>query len=136
MTTSQAVTLIVIAVIGHLMALFWFQAKKREIAICRRTIYELPAGDQQVKQEIRNSLLIPMHAVVLALPLAVGFFQNTGMTSFLYTVAITFVWAEIWHYSSHRAMHHRKLHWIHLEHHKSRINTPFTALSFSFTEKS
>ena len=27
------------------------------------------------------------------------------------------------------------LHWIHAEHHKSHINSPFTAISFSFSEK-
>jgi sterol desaturase/sphingolipid hydroxylase (fatty acid hydroxylase superfamily) len=35
----------------------------------------------------------------------------------------------------HRAFHLRSLHWIHLEHHKSRLNSAFTAISFSFTEK-
>jgi Delta7-sterol 5-desaturase len=43
--------------------------------------------------------------------------------------------AEIWHYASHRAFHLRSLHWIHVEHHKSRVNSPFTAISFSFPEK-
>lgn len=135
MTLTQFFILIVIASIGHLMALFWYHAKKHGLAICRRTIYELSASEAQVKQEIKNSLLIPMHAVLLVIPLSAGYFRNTDLNSFLYTVILTFVWAEIWHYSSHRAMHLRSLHWIHLEHHKSRINTPFTALSFSFTEK-
>jgi sterol desaturase/sphingolipid hydroxylase (fatty acid hydroxylase superfamily) len=48
---------------------------------------------------------------------------------------MTAVWAEIWHYFSHRAFHLNKLHWIHEKHHKSQINSPFTAISFSFTEK-
>jgi sterol desaturase/sphingolipid hydroxylase (fatty acid hydroxylase superfamily) len=41
----------------------------------------------------------------------------------------------VWHYGSHRAFHLRALHWIHLEHHKSRLNSCLTAISFSFTEK-
>ena len=32
-------------------------------------------------------------------------------------------------------MHLKSLHWIHVEHHKSHVNSPFTAISFSFTEK-
>ncbi len=32
-------------------------------------------------------------------------------------------------------MHWNALHWIHAEHHKSHINSPFTAISFSFSEK-
>ena len=44
-------------------------------------------------------------------------------------------WAEIWHYLSHRIFHLRKFHWIHKEHHKSRLCSPFTAISFSFVEK-
>ena len=48
---------------------------------------------------------------------------------------LTTVWAEIWHYVSHRAFHTRPLHWIHLEHHRSHVNTWMTAISFSFPEK-
>ena len=32
-------------------------------------------------------------------------------------------------------MHLPALHWIHAEHHKSRLNSPLTAISFSFSEK-
>ena len=31
--------------------------------------------------------------------------------------------------------HIKPLHWIHAEHHRSHLNTPFTAISFSFFEK-
>ncbi len=41
----------------------------------------------------------------------------------------------MWHYGSHRAFHLSALHWIHVEHHKSHLNSAFTAISFSFTEK-
>src|SRR5262249_6840181 len=64
-----------------------------------------------------------------------GFFQNGSWTSFILSLLGTTIWAEIWHYGSHRAFHLSALHWIHLEHHKSHLNTPFTAVSFSFSEK-
>jgi len=42
---------------------------------------------------------------------------------------------EIWHYGSHRLFHLKRFHWMHAEHHKSHLNSPFTAISFSFSEK-
>jgi lathosterol oxidase len=77
----------------------------------------------------------PIHAVLLGAFLYGGFFTNRGWLSFAATLALAFIWAEVWHYVSHRAMHLKPLHWIHVEHHKSHINSPFTAISFSFTEK-
>jgi Delta7-sterol 5-desaturase len=117
------------------MALLWYLAYKRRWKICERTIYDLPINEEQVRREVKNSLHTPMHAVILAVFLYFGFFSNTSLASFVYSGLGTAIWAEIWHYGSHRAFHLRALHWIHLEHHKSRLNSPFTAISFSFTEK-
>lgn len=134
-TAPQVVILLLIATLGHLMALLWYLAHKYRWKICARTIYDLPIGAEQMKREIRNSLHAPMHAVILAAFLYLGFFRNASVSSFFYTGIATTIWAEIWHYGSHRAFHLRALHWIHLEHHKSRLNSPLTAISFSFTEK-
>jgi sterol desaturase/sphingolipid hydroxylase (fatty acid hydroxylase superfamily) len=95
----------------------------------------LPIDQQQIKRELRNSLHAPIHAVILAAFLYLGFFEDTSLASFFYSAVVTTIWAEIWHYVSHRAFHLRALHWIHLEHHKSRLNSFLTAISFSFTEK-
>ena len=84
---------------------------------------------------MRNSLHAPIHAVILAAFLYLGFFKDTSFASFFYSALLTTIWAEVWHYGSHRAFHLRALHWIHLEHHKSRLNSFLTAISFSFTEK-
>lgn len=135
LTTPQVVTLLLIATLGHLMASFWYLAGRYRWKICERTIYDLPIGAEQIKREIKNSLHAPMHAVILAAFLYAGFFTNTSWDSFFYSGIATAIWAEIWHYASHRAFHLRALHWIHLEHHKSHLNSPFTAISFSFTEK-
>jgi sterol desaturase/sphingolipid hydroxylase (fatty acid hydroxylase superfamily) len=117
------------------MALLWYVAHKNKWRICERTIYDLPIDDKQIRRELKNSLHAPIHAVILTAFLLLGFFKNTSLVSWLSTAAATTIWAEIWHYASHRAFHLRALHWIHLEHHKSHLNSPFTAMSFSFTEK-
>jgi sterol desaturase/sphingolipid hydroxylase (fatty acid hydroxylase superfamily) len=135
MTLTQWIVLFVVAGLGHLMAYFWYLAKKQEWRICQRTIYDLPSGKRQTTRELKNSIHTPLHAVLLGLCLAAGLFQNTSATSFWLSALGMTVWAEIWHYFSHRAFHLKALHWIHAEHHKSRLNTPFTAISFSFTEK-
>lgn len=137
-STSELIVLGVIATLGHIMAFFWYVTgrykAKYDWKVCTRTIYNLPIRDQQVVREFKNSLLTPMHAIILGGLLYLGFFQNVSLLSYVLSLTATFVWSEIWHYSSHRAYHIRVLHWIHVEHHKSALNTPFTGLSFSFQE--
>lgn len=135
LTTPEVVSLLAVAVLGHAMALFWYIAGKLQWKLCARKIYDLPINSEQIKRELRNSIHAPMHAVILAAFLLVGFFKNTTWASFFYTALLTTAWAEIWHYFSHRAFHLRSLHWIHVEHHKSHLNSPITAISFSFSEK-
>lgn len=134
-TSGEWVALIVIFALGHLMAFFWYKGKKHDWKICRRAIYDLEPKDSQLKRELRNSLHTPLHAIMLAGLLVAGFFDNTSLISLFVTALCATIWAEIWHYFSHRAMHWPSLHWIHAEHHKSMLNTPFTAISFSFSEK-
>lgn len=134
-SATEIVTLVVIALLGHVMALFWYLAVRKRWRIAERTIYDLPIGAEQLSREMKNSLHAPIHAVILAAFLLLGLFDDTSFVSFFYSAALTTVWAEIWHYASHRAFHLRPLHWIHLEHHKSHLNSWFTAISFSFSEK-
>src|SRR5579862_6358311 len=131
----QLAVLLVIAVLGHVMAFTWYLAARQKWRICQRTIYALPINQAQTARELRNSLHAPTHAVILAVFLYLGFFRNDSWTSFLVSAAGTFLWAEVWHYASHRAFHLKPLHWIHAEHHRSRLNSPFTAVSFAFSEK-
>lgn len=135
MTACEAAILLFVAVVGHLMALFWLVVEEYDVDLSRDKIYELPIKDPQVRRELKNSLHTPMHAIVLCFFLLTGFFENRSGGSFVMTLLLTAVWAEIWHYASHRAFHLKSLHWIHAEHHKSRLSSPFTALSFSFSEK-
>jgi len=134
-SASEIFILLVIAVLGHAMAFFWFFATKFKWAICRRTIYDLPFKEGQIERELINSLHAPTHAVVLFAFLVLGFFTNRSWVSLMLSLVVTAVWAEIWHYGSHRAFHLKALHWIHVEHHKSLLNSPFTAISFSLWEK-
>lgn len=124
-----------VGIMGHLMAAFWIYANKRKWSIIKRTIFDMPISNKQLMRELKNSWHSPVHAIMLGAFLSAGFFQATGALSFLLSGLLTALWAEIWHYVSHRAFHHPSLHWIHAEHHKSHLNSPLTAISFSFTEK-
>jgi sterol desaturase/sphingolipid hydroxylase (fatty acid hydroxylase superfamily) len=134
-TTLELVVLFLIAVIGHAMALFWIYARKADLPISRRAIYSIDISDRQITREMRNSLNQPIHAASLGLALWFGFFENTSFLSLVYTLVLTTIWTEIWHYASHRAFHLPALHWIHREHHRSHVNSPFSAMSFSLSEK-
>ena len=135
MTAGEAAILCAVATVGHLMALFWLCVDEYEVDLTRARIYDLPIKDPQVRRELKNSLHTPLHAVLLCAFLLLGCFGERTILGFVATLLLTAVWAEIWHYWSHRAFHLDALHWIHAEHHKSRLSSPFTALSFSFWEK-
>ncbi|MGD9783629.1 MAG: sterol desaturase family protein [Hyphomicrobiaceae bacterium] len=135
MTWGEITALIVIATLGHVMAAFWYAAYRGEWTFCSKKIYAIKISDKQLRRELLNSIHTPIHAVILAAFMLLGFFAERSWTGFFATLALAFVWAEVWHYVSHRAFHLKPLHWIHAEHHKSHINSPFTAISFSFWEK-
>jgi sterol desaturase/sphingolipid hydroxylase (fatty acid hydroxylase superfamily) len=116
-TAPEIVVLLMVGTLGHAMALIWYLAAKNKWKLCERTIYDMPIGDPQVRRELRNSWHAPIHAVILAVLLILGLFANTTLSSFAYSALAT------------------TFHWIHVEHHKSRLNSWLTAISFSFTEK-
>ena len=134
-TAAEWIVLLVVATLGHVMALIWYVAVKNRWRVSERVIYDLPIGQEQLRRELTNTLHAPIHAIILALFLAAGLFENTTPLSFVLTAIGTALWAEVWHYGSHRAFHLQPLHWIHVEHHRSHLNSPFTAISFSFLEK-
>jgi sterol desaturase/sphingolipid hydroxylase (fatty acid hydroxylase superfamily) len=125
--THQLVLLLIIAVLGHVMAVVWYLAGAYQWSIAARTIYDMPIGREQIRREFKNSLHAPMHAVMLAPLLYFGFFANTTWLTLILSLVVATVWAEIWHYASHRAFHLEWLHWIHKEHHKSHVNSWLTA---------
>jgi len=135
MTTDVIVSLAIVAVLGHAMAAVWYAAYKGDWSICNKKIYSITFNEKQLRREFWNSLHTPLHAVILAGCVYAGLFASRGWPSFYISLLVAFIWAEVWHYVSHRAMHIKALHWIHVEHHKSHINSPLTAISFSFSEK-
>ena len=132
---AEWTALLVVALLGHLMAEFWCHALRRRWPVCARTIFDLPIDERQLRRERRNARHAPLPAVILLLSLTAGAFSGTSWVSFGMSLLVTTVWAEVWHYASHRAMHRAPLLAIHREHHASHLNTPYTALSFSFPEK-
>ena len=135
MSYAEIWALLLIATMGHVMAAIWYLAYRNEWTFCSKKIYAIKIGEKQLRRELLNSIHSPIHAVLLAAFLYAGLFAERSWTGFFITLVIAFVWAEIWHYVSHRAFHLKSLHWIHAEHHKSHVNSPFTAISFSFWEK-
>ncbi len=132
---NHLVTLIIVAVANHIIVFSFIQLYKSKKV---RRIYNLEASQEQLREELNNSFLTsPVHAVLIGLALYSGFLKESATTwiNFSYTFLIVFVWTEIWHYFSHRAMHHKSLLWIHREHHKSKITNPLSSISFSFIEK-
>lgn len=132
---NHVMELVFLAVSNHLIVFgFILLYKSKKV----RRIYNLQASQEQLKEELMNSFLTsPLHSVLIWLALYSGFLvdHTTTILNFTYTFAIVFVWTEIWHYFSHRAMHHKALLWIHREHHKSKITNPMSSISFSFMEK-
>jgi sterol desaturase/sphingolipid hydroxylase (fatty acid hydroxylase superfamily) len=135
MIMAKIIILFVIATLPHAMALFWYLAGRNKWKVCERTIYDLPIDSKQIRRELKTSMSMPIHAVILGTFVYLGFFRNESVSSGIVSALITTIWAEIWHYGSHRAFHLSALHWIHVEHHRSLLNSPFTAISFSFWEK-
>ena len=92
MIAAPLIVLLVIAVLGHVMALIWYLAvtpledQRGGSTTCR--------SDAQISRELRNSLHAPIHAVILAAFLLLGFFTNTSVGSFFDTALLTTVWAE------------------------------------------
>lgn len=129
------ITLAILAVANHVIVFgFILLYKSKKV----RRVYNLHADQEQLREELNNSWLTsPLHSVLIGTALYTNFLVAAPETwlVFVYTFLIVFVWTEIWHYFSHRAMHHKSLLWIHREHHKSKVTNPLSSISFSFLEK-
>jgi Delta7-sterol 5-desaturase len=136
MSMSHLATYLMLATINFGFVAWIAQRSNRSNA---KKIYAIEVGDAQLQREKSNSrVTTPVHALLLALFVESGLMQVTtqdGFAIFVFTFLATFIWTEIWHYFSHRALHWQKLHFIHKEHHLSRTTNAWTSLSFSFLEK-
>src|SRR5436305_10531855 len=132
---NHIVPLLFLAVANHLIVFTFILIYKSKKV---RHIYNLSPDQEQLKEELNNSFLTsPLHAFLIGVALYSGMLKeaDTNWFNLTYTFIIVFVWTEIWHYFSHRAMHHKSLLFIHRLHHESRITNPLSSISFSFLEK-
>jgi lathosterol oxidase len=131
----HVITLILLAIANHVIVFSFIMIYKSKKV---RRIYNLEASQDQLHDELNNSWLTsPLHAMLIAAAFYSGLLKEypESWLNITYTFLIVFVWTEIWHYFSHRAMHHKALLFIHREHHKSKITTLLSSISFSFLEK-
>lgn len=101
-------------------------------------VYDIEIKKEQVVWELKASWLVLTDPIVLALLAWFRLikFAPESPANILFTIAVFFVWAEVWFYWTHRLMHNQPLLWkIHRHHHLSKISQPLTAASFSFVEK-
>jgi len=135
MSLELQVCALLLAVINYpfILGVDWF-ARNRTV----KPVIRVKEPPGQRAREIRNSwLTTPVHAA-LFFALAAGGALRTAPESVglaVGTFLLTFVWTEVWHYASHVAMHTKALHFIHKEHHRSRVTEPWTSVSFSVLEK-
>jgi Delta7-sterol 5-desaturase len=103
-----------------------------------KPVYKVKEQAGQRARERRNSwTTTPVHAVLFVAFIGSGALR-AGPESIclaVATFALTFLWTELWHYLSHVALHSKSLHFIHREHHRSRLTAPWTSVSFSLMEK-
>jgi Delta7-sterol 5-desaturase len=103
-----------------------------------KLVYEVAVPQGQRVREMKNALTTtPVHALLFVAFILSGWLVIGHETFFLAltTFAVTLIWTEIWHYFSHRAMHLKSFHFLHLEHHRSRVTGVWSSVSFSFLEK-
>lgn len=135
MQADYLALLVILTVINYVFVLFIDRYLSTHPT---RRVYDVTASTEQRIRERHNSIFTtPVHALLLGAFLVFHLLRpgSDTFTSIIITFAISFVWTEIWHYISHVAMHTRVLHFIHREHHRSRITNPWSSVSFSFFEK-
>ena len=102
------------------MALLWFVAVEEKWKITEKVVYDMPIKRAQLRRELIKPVHTPLHAVILLIFPLIGSCPSRSLASFKATLAAVPVWAEVWLYFSHRAMHWPSPHWIYAEQHKSR----------------
>jgi len=126
-TTRSAI----IAGAGH-----WLSQKTKWAQ--KRQIYKLPFAQGQLRSELISAAKICLFDPLVFAP--VFYFGLLDMTttsswSFFYTFGIMFIWYEAWFYFSHRLLHTKTFYFLHKQHHKAKVTSAFTSLSFSLIER-
>lgn len=134
---GRLVGLVALATAAHGFAALLVLRIRRRPDSMGRPIYAMTPRRGQLRKELVGSLQAPSHAVVLAALISVGWLElaRDSVASVLGTFVLAALLAEVWHYTSHRAMHTRWLLFIHRHHHESRVMSVWSAVSFSLLEK-
>ena len=135
MPLDIAIYAVVLAVVNYpfVLGVDWY-VRTRAV----KPVYGVEQAPGQRAREVRNSwVTTPVHALLFVAFTGSGALRAGSETVWraVETFVVTFLWTEAWHYFSHVALHARSLHFIHREHHLSRVTAPWTSVSFSMLEK-
>jgi Delta7-sterol 5-desaturase len=135
MPLDIAIYAVVLAVVNYpfVLGVDWY-VRTRAV----KPVYGVEEAPGQRAREVRNSwVTTPVHALLFVAFIGSGALRTGSETVWLAvgTFVLTFLWTEAWHYFSHVALHTRSLHFIHREHHLSRLTAAWTSVSFSMLEK-
>lgn len=105
----------------------------------RRRVYRLAYAEGQIGSELQSAVtVIAFDALLFSTVRHFGLIRyapEPGLTTFAGTFLLVFLITEVWFYVTHRAMHHKRLFWIHRQHHTAKVTDPLTSLSFSVLER-
>ena len=107
-----------------------------------RFMHSTPVTSQQVKKEIRRSLVSIVVFALLAIPVQFAYTHqlihinwSVQVYTLLPEILVLFIWNELHFYACHRLLHHPWLfRRVHYQHHQSTIPTPFATYSFHWFE--
>lgn len=100
-----------------------------------KRIFKINFKKKQLRKElISNIQTIFFDATTLAVLVKFGP-QISAEGNVLITFLVSFIWFEVWFYTSHRLLHSKLLYFIHQQHHVAQVTSPLTALSFSVLER-
>ncbi|WP_141732211.1 sterol desaturase family protein [Oligoflexus tunisiensis] len=105
----------------------------------KRRIFAIKVSENQLKREIRHSLVVLLVDSFLTIALfQSGLLRPLTSLNWAWTIlvfAAHFVFFEVWFYCSHRLLHSRALFKFHAIHHQSRVCTPISNFSGSVTDR-
>lgn len=113
--------------------LFYFVSKSKWAQ--RKKVYRLPFSKGQLVSELKWAVPTVLFDTLYFAVLIKSGVALRDESNFWATLALSFVWLEIWFYISHRALHHPKLYFMHKQHHVAKVTSPLTSLSFSVAER-
>jgi sterol desaturase/sphingolipid hydroxylase (fatty acid hydroxylase superfamily) len=102
-----------------------------------RKIFALPLAHRQLRFELMGNIVFVCVATVsvgTALQLGIVRFGPASLARHVATFWALFVGFQVFYWALHRAMHMRRLLFVHRWHHRSRVTTPLSGQSMSLGE--